>query len=807
MNSLSEIYPNEAMKMLEDGVRALFDEMLLATQWQKPAYLMAVYRRPEEHVRAMDELADKLLRKGYSVCSIDTRETGFETFLRMIFADAEPEKKVYFVENLCFDGAQPKQDSWQTFYFQRDSIDTRQAKMIFWLSEEQMVNIAINVPSYWENRYQVVDLAAPADQQPQETWANPSDLSLAPADTESAAVLDLSQALLKECKEDLRLGILDWRRGELDSAYQYLRNSVDLADVLGEVSLQADCQKALALVLMDMKNPVEAIEAYNKLLELDPYTSLPWNNLGNLYHELDDLQKAEESFLSALEHNPANVVSWTGLAGVYEKMNMLQEALDAYRQALRIVPDFTLVWHRIGGVLESVGQTENAIKAYEVVIRQSAKYIPAWVRLAKIYQGQEKLAKSVDILQQALEHSPASFELWLELGEVASRHNPRLAADAYRKALAINPRFGPAYCSLAQVHETQGNLLDAISCYEIGINFLDTASERSQAWDALMSVTARKEGRALELMAEKELPADGQMEYQPATEIFGFSYTTTQLPLDKYQGINIGKIVAEELNAGSARVVSAALPGGESAEIPTYREMQVETLRPHRSELTDEIDAPAWYANKKQFARELHHARQVRLPRSQYEQIQLLADAMLEQPRADFWQPHKKNRHRFAKSERFSLFERRQKAAAENGSQEAPKVGGLQSWGFADQGSRAWMRQGKHLLKRGFYDDALAAFTNVVHEEPELGIAYINMGIAYFLSSRYDQALVQFYKGLELTDNTDEKALAWNYIGDTYRRLHDSDNAMKAYQKITEAKKSENVLRQRARRVLVFGNC
>lgn len=117
------------------------------------------------------------------------------------------------------------------------------------------------------------------------------------------------------------------------------------------------------------------------------------------------------------------------------------------------------------------------------------------------------------------------------------------------------------------------------------------------------------------------------------------------------------------------------------------------------------------------------------------------------------------------------------------------------------------MRQGKHLLKRGFYDDALDAFANVIHAEPEWGAAYINMGITYFLSSKYDRALVQFYKGLELTNNDDEKSLAWNYIGDTYRRLHDGDNAMRAYQKISESKKNENSLRQRARRVLIFGNC
>ncbi|PKN93985.1 MAG: hypothetical protein CVU44_06165 [Chloroflexi bacterium HGW-Chloroflexi-6] len=803
MNSQSSSYPNESLKLLDDGVKALFDEMLLATQWQKPAYLMAVYRKSEEHIRAMDGLADKLLREGYSVCSVDTTEVGFDTFLRMVNADTEPEKKVYFIENLSFDEAQPKQASWQTFYFQRDSIDIRLAKMVFWLNEEQLVSIALNIPSYWENRYQVVDLVTTAAPQTEESWADSSELS-SQADAQFSNVIDLAQTLLKECKENLRIGILDWRRGELDSAYQYLHNAVDLADVLGDASMQINCQKGLALVLIEMKNPAEAIEAYNKILELDPDSPLPWNNLGNLYHNLDDLQKAEESFLNALAHNSSNVVSWVGLAGVYEKMNMLQEALDSYRQALRLVPEFTLAWFRIGGVLQAVEQPENAVKAYEIVIRQSAKYIPAWLQLAKIFQAQGQSDRAVNTIQKALEHSPDSFDLWMELGNVSVKYNNRLAADAYRKALAIDPRHGQAYCRLAQVHEEQGNLLDSISCYEIGMNFIETDVERSKAWDALMSVMAKKEGFTPVSPARPGILADENLTYQPGG-MPDFHAAASLTKKSERGQADAGEINREKPVVGFANTSRGFFAGSEFFQIPTQAESRRESSRQDFAELTLEINAPAWYANNKQLAQELHHARQVRLPRSQQEQIKLLTDAMLEQPRADFWQPHKKNRHRLG----FSFFPKKQdKALAENALQADPaKAEGSQSFGRTDKGSRAWMRQGKHLLKRGFYEDAIAAFSNAVHAEPDLGIAYINMGIAYFLSSKYDRALVQFYKGLELTNDADEKSLAWNYVGDTYRRLHDSDNAMKAYQKISESRKSENVLRQRARRVLVFGNC
>jgi tetratricopeptide (TPR) repeat protein len=124
-----------------------------------------------------------------------------------------------------------------------------------------------------------------------------------------------------------------------------------------------------------------------------------------------------------------------------------------------------------------------------------------------------------------------------------------------------------------------------------------------------------------------------------------------------------------------------------------------------------------------------------------------------------------------------------------------------------DRAVRSWLRQGKHLLKHGLYKDAVESFQMVVDIEAECGAAYINMGVAYFFLGKYDQALEQLYKGLEFTRDDDEKSLAWNHIGDAYRRLHDSENALRAYQKVSSVKKPETVLRQRARRVLLFGNC
>ncbi|MFO7583595.1 MAG: tetratricopeptide repeat protein [Anaerolineales bacterium] len=788
----------------EDGLEKIYDEISLASLWHKPAYLVVVFRHTDERVIAGENLAKRFSGQGYSVLHIDGCKMGFCDFREKLLEDVEPQRTVYFINNLDFESRLPDKNFWQLFYEQRENLDEKMPRVIFWINEKQFADAALTSPSYWENRYQVVDLNIESGLIG-DVGISEGDATEVCAKHRLVSNSELSENLLSEINANLEAGILDWRHGELGSGYQQLRNALDLANVLEDKTMQINCYKGLALVLTSMNNFAEAIDAYNKILELDSHSSVPWNSLGNLYGRLSDYQKSAEMYNTALAYNPTNVVSWLGLADVYEKTRIFQQAIDSYREALKIAPDLQLAWFRLGAVLEELNQERNAIRAYEILVSRFPDHAPAWLRMAKLHAKLGEGKKALQIAKTALEHSPASFELWVCLANLSEDIDSNLAVEAYRKSLAIDPRHGETYCRLARTHARQGNMLDAIRCYELGIDFLDNDAERSRALSDLMSILGKTEVVPFLSFTKENSQASGSSLGQ-SEKVFN---AASESAMDVRKVSNASKAVEEpddKYEAGMGAVVPLHLVQ-DVLEVPLKLEQRFESVRGQKLEESSEIYAPEWYLDREKFAKSLRMACKVSPTRSEYEQIKLLSDSNLEKPVSDFWKPRKKTRQKLVSVDVAGTLAQ-DELETENYLPES--IFGaktfLSPW-TDDRAVRSWLRQGKHLLKHGLYQDAIESFKTVTDIEPECGTAYISMGVAYFFLGKYDQALMQLYKGLEFTRADDEKSLAWNHIGDAYRRLHDSENALRAYQKVSSAKKPETVLRQRARRVLLFGNC
>ncbi len=80
----------------------------------------------------------------------------------------------------------------------------------------------------------------------------------------------------------LSLGMLFWRKGNLQRALKYLKASDGISALLANHSLQAQCQNALALVQTELGNIDEAVSAYQRAITLSPESEYLWNNLGQL---------------------------------------------------------------------------------------------------------------------------------------------------------------------------------------------------------------------------------------------------------------------------------------------------------------------------------------------------------------------------------------------------------------------------------------------------------------------------------------------------------------------------------------------
>lgn len=64
-----------------------------------------------------------------------------------------------------------------------------------------------------------------------------------------------------------------------------------------------DVWRKFAVVLISRGNIKEAIQAYHRVLELEPQDSQSWKKLGHLHLEQNDYQQALKAYQKAIEHN------------------------------------------------------------------------------------------------------------------------------------------------------------------------------------------------------------------------------------------------------------------------------------------------------------------------------------------------------------------------------------------------------------------------------------------------------------------------------------------------------------------------
>jgi tetratricopeptide (TPR) repeat protein len=83
----------------------------------------------------------------------------------------------------------------------------------------------------------------------------------------------------------------------------------------------------------------QAIEIFNKTLEIEPHCSEAYLGLGIAYRQLNQLDKALEATQKSLEYNPKYYKAYYNLGLILEQQDKKTEALQAFRTFYKKVPE------------------------------------------------------------------------------------------------------------------------------------------------------------------------------------------------------------------------------------------------------------------------------------------------------------------------------------------------------------------------------------------------------------------------------------------------------------------------------------
>lgn len=114
----------------------------------------------------------------------------------------------------------------------------------------------------------------------------------------------------------------------------------------------------------------EMILALERRVADNPSDLNAWVQLGNLYFDTDNPQKAIKAYAKHLEFNPNNPNVLTDLGVVYRRNGQFNEAIAAFDKAIEINPKHPQSWFNKGIVLlHNLNKPEAAIEAWEELIK------------------------------------------------------------------------------------------------------------------------------------------------------------------------------------------------------------------------------------------------------------------------------------------------------------------------------------------------------------------------------------------------------------------------------------------------------
>jgi predicted Zn-dependent protease len=172
--------------------------------------------------------------------------------------------------------------------------------------------------------------------------------------------------------------LFDFDAAEIGAVKDFPQRKRNLANRVRES--EAWFQKGLELE--ETGAPVdEAVDAYRKVLELNPGAAGALVNLGTIYYRLRKFGEAEKHYLQAVEADPDYALAEFNLGNLYDEQGRLKEAFQHYRRALQLNPQYADAHFNLALLCERLGDPLKAVHHWKTYLKLD--HSGQWAEIAR----------------------------------------------------------------------------------------------------------------------------------------------------------------------------------------------------------------------------------------------------------------------------------------------------------------------------------------------------------------------------------------------------------------------------------------
>jgi DNA-binding transcriptional MerR regulator len=128
--------------------------------------------------------------------------------------------------------------------------------------------------------------------------------------------------------------------------------------------------------------PVElAVEAYLKVLELNPVAAGALVNLGTIYYRQRKFAEAERYYRQAIVADPSYPLAQFNLGNLYDEQGRVAEALEYYRRALSLNPNYADAHFNLALLCERTSDNLKAVHHWKAYLKLDGS--GQWAEIAR----------------------------------------------------------------------------------------------------------------------------------------------------------------------------------------------------------------------------------------------------------------------------------------------------------------------------------------------------------------------------------------------------------------------------------------